>query len=827
MPVGSGFWQVYKFGGSSLANDRAVAATVARIGSACDSDCETAVVVSAMGDTTDCLLEAASAAAEGDATRAEKCLQRVRNQARTDALGSFELCWLESLLTDLAECLRSVARQRRLDLRVRDHVLSFGERISAPMIASRLVSAGVDAIAIDARSWLRTDDNFGEARVSWEYTRETVERLNPGWKGVVTVHTGFIGATATGDTTTLGRNGSDYTATLLARALRARDVTIWTESPGVMTADPALVKNCYPIARMSYQEALELANFGARMFHPRTMIPLVEGGIGMIIRSTFSGNDSGTVIAARKEPGNPWTPTSVASLENLSAININCLRLANKARIGQRLLHALEQRDVTVWMAVMAAHGQVITVIVPRSQLQDAQTFIQEHLADELRHEEIVPVQVESDVALITLVGDWITEQSNVAGRFFRSLGDAGIDVHAIGQGSGSPSISAAIPSRYTARAVRRVHAAFNFTQTQACVLVVGTGTVGSEFLRQIDSHRDQIRARLDLDLRVGGVANSRGFLEVGEDDAMAALTELQGLPPKENATTVGALSGLLHEIADHPCPILVDCTAADGMGALYEEAIGLGFHVVSANKKPLTGTLESYEALLARARSNHRRFLYETTVGAGLPIISTLRTLVTTGDKVHRVEGGFSGSLGYISSRLMAGARISEAVKEAETRGYTEPEAAEDLTGHDVARKALILARELGYQVKWEELNVEPLVDLSELNDSGDAALDDFLRALDARFHKHVVGYRNGGRFLQYLAEIETRGSRPVKVRIGPRWRSADSVGHLASSTSAFVCFYTERYRAVPLRIQGPGAGAAVTASGLLNDAITAATWS
>jgi aspartokinase/homoserine dehydrogenase 1 len=480
-------WRICKFGGSSLATSERIAHVVDRINDLHEPGSSTAVVVSAMGNDTDSILEAATAARDGDVRRMQDLLGRIASRSRSNAAGLAARHQMpESLLLELTRALNGVLEGQRLDDRLLDYLLSFGERISASVVSAHLVAAGIDAWPVDARDWLRTNNWFGGAEVLQVETDDRIASLRRAWEGRVTVHTGFIGATKEGQTTTLGRNGSDYTATLLARALCAAEVSIFTESPGVMTADPMIVPESYPITRMSYEEALELASFGARMFHPQTMIPLIELGIPMRIRSTFRRGDPGTSIGVGRE-SHDASPISVTSLENLAALNINCVRISNEARIGQRVLSALQRQRITIWMTVQAAHGQVMSLVVPLSKLHLARSVIESELEADLASGAIVPVHQESPVTLLTLVGDRVSAQSNVAGRFFCSLGEAGINVRAIGQGVGSSSISAVISSTHTAKAVRTVHAAFNFAEARKAASMVASDrselpTRGSSF---------------------------------------------------------------------------------------------------------------------------------------------------------------------------------------------------------------------------------------------------------------------------------------------------------------------------------------------------------
>jgi len=831
--------RVLKFGGSSVgASERLVRVTdlIAReqaLG-------PIAVVVSAMGDTTDWLIDAAHAAERGDQAAAEALVARVDELAREVGLGALrelaarperdpaepdpELATaIGELLAPLRQVLVGVGLLRQCSPQTLDLVLSFGERLSATVLAALLRVRGQAAVAVDARSWMVTDDRFGAAVVDEAATRARLAALAPGWSGAVAVHTGFLGQTPDGRTTTLGRNGSDYSATLLAAALAASEVQIWTDVPGVMTGDPTILRDAYPIARMSYQEALELANFGARMFHPRTMVPLIEGRIVLRIRSTMDPESAGTRI---DEGGAPKAgPTCVTSLENLALLDLRWRRLTHTAGVGMRVLRALESAGVTVWMANQAAHGQAVAVVVPAAAAARAAAAIDAELAPERARGEVDSPGVRSPVTLLTLVSERMDPRS-AASQFFRALGQVGVPVRAIAQGMSSRSISCAIDGPETALAVRTVHAAFNFAHEELSLLVLGHGVVGAQLLAQVHQQGGPLRERHGIHLKVVGVADSRRavFDEQGLDPGRWQ-ARLAAVPEAPRSDLAASFMPLLDRLRRLPVPVLVDCSAADGMDRVYAEAFARGIHVVTANKKPLTIATGPNGQLREAAAAAPAAYRYETTVGASLPVIAALADLVRTGDRIHRVEGAFSGSLGFITGEVMRGTPLSRAVRQARERGYTEPHPRDDLSGLDVARKALILARELGLTLELEQIQVHPLVhdDLLAEPDlerffAGLAAYDDTFAASLAELHAR-------GRVLRYLARIDLApDTGEFRVRVGPIDVAPDHPAATLRGAEAFVAFTTERYDEYPLVVRGAGAGGAVTAAGVLADVLKVA---
>ncbi|MEM1034393.1 MAG: aspartate kinase, partial [Myxococcota bacterium] len=732
---------------------------------------------------------------------------------------------LEERLAPLRKLLYGVSLLREYTPQSLDLIMSFGERLSATVMTELLTRRGVAATYVDAREWTVTDAAFGAAQVDWPATRDRVAALRPTWADTVSVHTGFLGRTPAGQTTTLGRNGSDYTATILARALEATGVTIWTDVSGVMTADPEVVSHAYPIGRLSYMEALELANFGARMFHPRTMIPLIESKIPLHIRNTLDGDRPGTLVDESGDP-DARRPTSVTSLEHLALLDIQVQSVLHRPRTSERVQRALDRASVTVWMSTQSAHGQAISVVVPRDQADAAREAIETELRSELSRGELKPIGVEAPVTLVTLVAEAMGRSVNVAGRQFAALGGVGVNIMAIGQSASSRSISCVVPAAETSTAVRAVHDAFNLAHQTVSLVVLGKGVVGSQLLEQVAAAADNLRAEHDIDIRLVGIADQSrvAFDPAGIDPAR--WREAIDAAPSTEGPHGPVTDDILERLRRLPVPILVDVTAADGMEGLYTQAFARGIHVVAANKKPLTIATADRDALLQAARHAYRAYRYETTVGASLPVIDTLKNLVRTGDKVRLIEGSFSGTLGYLTNELMGGVALATAVRTAKELGYTEPQPQDDLSGLDAARKALILARELGLSITMDDVALEPLVPAELL---AEPALEPFFAKLEAyapTLEAQLAGYRKEDRSLRYLARIDPSAAErgaPI-MTVGPvAVPSAHPATHLRGAES-FVAFTTDRYAEYPLIVQGAGAGGAVTAAGVLADVLAIA---
>ena len=841
--MASGPYRVMKFGGSSVGQAERLARVLQIIATERQKG-SIAVVVSAMGDTTDWLIDAADLAYKGDPDSATRIVERVaelaiangqKMLAAAEARG-VKIAFrppIETIVHDLIEPLHqlvyAVSLLRERTPQTLDLIMSFGERISATVIAEVLSATGTPAVFVDARTWTVTNDRFGAGLVDWEATQQKLTALAGSWGDRTPIHTGFLGQTTDGRTTTLGRNGSDYTGALLARGLQAESFTIWTDVLGVMTADPGILKDAYPITHLSYMEALELANFGARMFHPRTMIPLIDSGVPLRIRNTMEPEHGGTLVDA-KGSADPSRPTCVTSLEKLAMLDVQWTRLSYEASIAKRVLSALEGASVAVWMTIQAAHGQAAAVVVPVGQVDRARAAIEEELALEMQRHEVEHVKVRAPVTLLTLVAEAMGQTSNVAGRFFAPLGAIGVNIRAIAQGASSRAISCVIDAADTEVAVRTVHAAFNFAHQEVSLLVLGKGTVGGQLLSQIAEQQEKLVDEHWIKLNVVGIADSKRAVFDEKGISLDAYKERLDVTPADTAPP--ELLPMLDKLKRLPVPILVDCTAASGMERIYQEAFQRGIHVVAANKKPLTIPWMAREGLMRAAKVSHRSYNYETTVGASLPVIDTLKNLVRTGDRVRLIEGSFSGTLGYLSNELSAGVPLSEAVATAREKGYTEPHPRDDLSGLDAARKALILARELNLSLELTDVVVEPFVPEELLRED---SLDGFFAALkryDSVMAARIEGLRKEGKVLRYLATIGPareggRDSRPplstrserFTVRVGPTGIDLSHPATHLKGSEAFIAFTTERYHDYPLIVQGAGAGGAVTAAGVLAD--------
>jgi bifunctional aspartokinase / homoserine dehydrogenase 1 len=799
---------VMKFGGSSVANrDRleAVSALIAR------GEGAPAVVVSAIGKTTDQLLALGRDAERGAKDRVVCGIAALREHHQRCLVDCppEDHATIDELLHELSDLLAGIGLLREQTPRSRALLASFGERMSVQALAAVLNLRGVSARPIDARRFIRTESGPESATICFDSSRELGRALLLPllYEGVVPVITGFLGANADGVTTTLGRGGSDYSATLVGRIVDAQEVVIWTDVSGILSADPRLVRGAHSLPRVSYREAAEMSYFGAKVIHPKTMLPAVEAAIPVRIRNSYEPDHPGTLISEHS-PREGQGVKTVTTVHELCIVTVEGRGLAGCPGIARRIFEATEVNDVNVLMISQASSEQSVSFVIPQRDREQLVTILQDRFQLELSRGLLRPIETREPVAIASIIGQGMAGTPGVSARLFGALGTSGVNILAIAQGATELSISVAIDEGDARRAVRAIHSAFGLTR-QLSIMLTGCGRVGARLLELLD----QTRARLEqrgIGLRLVGLANSRRWLVDSQGlDERSALDRLaaEGQPrPSDEDVIAKLLEERLGEV------VVVDVSAAE-LGDLHVRALDAGFHIVTANKLPLSGSQRSFEKLREASRSRGGRYEYETTFGAGLPVLHSLTEMIQTGDELLEVQGCLSGTLGYICSELESGAALVDAVEQARQLGYTEPDPREDLSGRDVARKAVIIARSAGLDVEPEAVRCEALV--PELNAGLSAALQSFEDPLRQRLANAAAN----GNVLRYLATISPDGAE-----VGLREVPARSPLGTLSGPDNMLVFRSRRYDRNPLVIQGPGAGVEVTAAGVLGDLLKVA---
>ena len=805
---------VSKFGGSSLATPERVRHAVSLAGAAPASAGRRVVVVSAFGGVTDRLL----AAVEGARTRTgehEAILDELRAR-HVQAIGALapagEAEALRALVADLfrnvGELLAGIYLLRECTPRHLDAVASAGERASAPIAAAAFRAAGVPAVALDATTLVRTDERFGEAGVDFDVTRALVraafDAIDP---ATIAVVTGFVGATEEGVTTTLGRSGSDYTATILAEALEADEVVIWSDVDGVLSADPRLVPDAFTLPALSYAEAAELAHFGAKVLHPRTMRPLVAHGIPLVSRNTLNPDHPGTRISA---DGAGDGIRAVTAVRGTALLRVEGGGTLSVPALASRVFDALAAGRLDVMLTAQASAEGSLTLAVRESDGEAARRLLIAALEREIERGDVPAVTLEPGAAVVAAVGTFAREAPGLAGRMFHTLGRAHVNVRAIAHG-GAGNLAAAVADSDAVVAVRALHEAFVRRRLRAHVFVIGEGALGRRLLALLDARAPALREQ-GIDLRLAGVADSQRMrLEEGGIAPADAADRLAGADAATLDDVIARLVGSRLERL-----VVVDATPSEAVARRHAQLLRAGVAVVTPNKAAISLDAAAWAAARDAARAGEAPYLYETTVGAGLGLVATLRDLVRTGDEVRRIEGVLSGTLSYVFNAMRDGANFSTAVRQAVELGYAEPDPRDDLSGRDVARKLAIMAREMGVPAEAAGADVESLVP-PELAGVPVAdfltRLEDYDAAWDARLAR-------AGQPLQYIARVESDG----RIGAGVDAVAADEPLAGLRGASLAVAFHTARYSPIPLVVQGPGASVDVTAAVVLADVVRAA---
>ena len=818
--------EVWKFGGASLEDGQAIRRAASRIAA---HPGPLVVVASALGGVTDLLLAGAAHAVKGRIDAADLAASAFRDRHRaaaTAAVGrgkalSALLPTIDAAAAEYRDLCRAVTVLRHLEPRTEAVLVARGEQLSARLLASAVQAAGRHAAFVDALDIVRTDEVHGSAAPRLAETAGLAARwLKPLLKaGTVPVVPGFIGRAPDDSVTTLGRGGSDLTATLLGRVLGVRRVVLWKDVPGILTADPRLVPDARLIPELHHQEAAEVAHYGAKVLHPRALIPMAGTRMALHVRSFVHPDRPGTVVSARHVlPGYPVK--ALAILPAQAVVTVAGKGMVGVHGIAARTFGAVDAERLSVSTIFQGSSESSIGFTVPAAEADRAVAAVGRAFRHEVETGLIDGVTARKDVAVIAVVGEGMAGTPGIAARVFSALEAGGINIVAIAQGSSERNISFVVSADEAAEAARRVHAAFQLSKigggraqvvSHSDVVLLGFGRVGRALADQIAmlDGRRQVRIVGLLD-RSGHVFDARGLAPsrllrlTRQKDAGHLLAELGGT----RATSADALALMAAHAVSHP--IVVDVTSED-TGDLLLAAARAGFDLVLANKKPLAGTWDSYMGLMSAVADAGRQIRYEATVGAGLPVIDTFNKLNETGDRVLRMEGCVSGTLMFVLSEVSAGRLFSEAVREAVARGYAEPDPREDLSGQDAARKGLILARLLGYRgpsAAPDDLVPETMRGLTP------AAFLEQLPSLDAGWRDRVGAERARGRVLRYVVTATSRGVTARLVALP----ASDPMG-AATGTRNIITFTSRRYRDEPIVISGPGAGAAVTAAGILND--------
>jgi aspartokinase/homoserine dehydrogenase 1 len=809
--------RILKFGGSSITDHDGVQQVRRIIEKERKAD-QIAVVVSAFKGVTDSLIQSVKSAASGsdEFRQALEQLEKrhisiiqellsIQHQSKT--LTQFKL-----MFNELDDVLHGISLTREATGRTKDFVLGFGERFSAFIMSEFLNDHDIASVYLDARKLIKTDQQFGSARVQIEKSYQNIRNyfVNVDSKKVPII-TGFIASSHAGETTTLGRGGSDYTASLFAAALDARAVELWKDTDGIMTADPQTVSNCFVIPELSYEEAMELSHFGAKVVFPPTIQPAMKASIPIHIKNIRNPEQKGTLISAEPSSGH-LVVKGVSSIDHVSLLTISGSGMIGVSGISARFFGALARADINVIMITQSSSEHSICIAVMEDQAEAAKQAIEHEFRYELRDHLVQEVQMEQNLFIAAVVGNGMRRQPGISGQVFDTLGQNGINVVAIAQGSSERNISVVVNRDNKAKTLNALHSAFFLSEIKNVNLfLAGVGLIGSRLLQLIRKQAQKLLQEHKIKLKLIGVSNSKRF----------AIDE-NGIPMdgwKEKLSTSRKKANIEEFIRimaklNLSNSIFIDCTASEEVSEAYPKVLKSNVSIATANKKANSSSLAVYEKLQKLALEHHVAYLYETNVGAGLPVVATLKEQIVTGDEIRRIEGVFSGTLSYLFNTFDGSKPFSEVVRKAKQQGLTEPDPREDLNGKDAGRKLLILAREAGIKLEFDNIDIQNVVPEGARDAESVDGFFSELQKYDHQFQDLLNETKRENKKLCYIARYEN-GKATVKLeKIAP-----DHPFYELKGSDNIIAFNTMHYQDSPIVVKGPGAGADVTASGLVAD--------
>jgi len=819
---------ILKFGGTSVGSIEGIEQAIGILKDEGHRGKTGVAVVSALSKITDTLIEMCRLAASGEEGYkdiAEGIKKRHEEIAAAFLTGN-ELEktkeTITAIVSELLMILDGVAILRESSRRTLDLVMSFGERLSAFLFAQILTQCGIPAAFLDARPLVKTDNNFGNARFIPKETYPAIRAFFNSLGGgarPIQIATGFIGSTKDNSVTTLGRGGSDLSAAIFAAALEAEELEIWTDVDGILTADPRQVQNAFRIDSISYVEAIELSHFGAKVIYPPTIRPALEKGIPIRIKNTFNPSCPGTAVINDAEEGN-FPIRGISSISGIALVCVEGSGMMGVTGFSARLFGALARRGINIILISQSSSEYSICFAVVPSDAEIASNIIKEEYAQEIAMGTIEEPAIEKDLSIVAVVGAKMKKISGISGKFFHALGRNGINVVAIAQGSSEINISAVIAQQDETKALNAIHEAFFLSGLRSVNLfLLGTGLIGGTLLDQIAEHKKILAEEYRIKINLAGVGDfDRMILRPEGLDPKTAKALLRNKTEKNDGISVLDLAAFISAMKTMNLPntCFCDCTASDKVAGLYAEILHSSIPVVTPNKRANAGPLDYYKTLTGFSRARDIPYLYETTVCAGLPVISTLRDLFLSGDKVRRIEAVLSGTLSYIFNNFDGSKSFSALLREAKNKGFTEPDPRDDLNAIDAGRKAVILARECGLNMEFSEVEIEPILPVACFEADGVEAFFKELEKSDADFEKRRREAAAEGKTLRYVAVIEN-GSAKLSLRK----EHAGSPFLTLTDADNIVVITTDRYSTLPMVIKGPGAGAQVTAGGVFADIV------
>ena len=807
--------KVLKFGGSSVGTTASIRNVKQIVG---HQQGQVIVVVSALGGVTDQLIKIAKMASEGNkayeeelASLTQRHIDLINDNITTGDRYDGLMAQVEQLLGELRDIFQGIYLIKDLSRKTNDTILSYGERLS-----SLIVAEATGALWKDSRQFIKTERKQGKHILNADLTNQLVkEQLGDLPK--LTLIPGFIATDKnTGEVTNLGRGGSDYTAAIVAAALNAESLEIWTDVDGFMTADPRVIPAAYTISSLTYVEATELCNFGAKVVYPPTIWPVYHKNIPILIKNTFNPEASGTIIRQGTSSGTGKAIKGISSIDDTCLITVQGLGMVGVIGVNRRIFSTLAEHGISVFMVSQASSENSTSIGVRTADAVTACEVLDKEFSKEIELGEMFPMKAEYGLATVAIVGENMKHTPGIAGKLFGALGRSGISVIACAQGASETNISFVVNKKLLRKSLNVIHDSFFLSEYQVLNLFIcGIGTVGHSLITQIESQREKLMRENGLQLNVVGIANSKKGLFTREGINLKDY--------KRELMEKGKdcdLNGLLDEVTGMNIfnAVFVDCTASSGVASLYEKLLQHNVSVVAANKIAASSPYENYMRLKQTAHQRGVKFLFETNVGAGLPIINTINDLIHSGDKILKIEAVLSGTLNYIFNALSAETSMSQAITEAKQKGFSEPDPRIDLSGTDVIRKLVILGREAGYRLDQEDVEKHLFIPDELMSGS----LDDFWKRipeLDADFEARRQKLAEQNKRWRFVARLNEG-----KATVGIEEVAINHPFYGLESSNNIILLTTERYHEYPMMIQGYGAGASVTAAGVFADIMSIA---
>lgn len=813
--------KVLKFGGTSVGSIESISSVISILKKYHSANLEFAVVFSAMSGVTNQLIEAGNLAAKGKLAEANQLITNIevrhfeviKNYIPVKNQSSV-IAQVRAIINELKDVIKGIQLIREISPKSSSSVQSFGERLAVPMLYYVFQQEGLPVEMVDARNYIQTKKEGQKDIVNFSQTNTKISELKESLKGRIGIITGFIASNSAGDITTLGRGGSDYTASIFGAAWDVEEIEIWTDVDGIMTSDPRMVHHAFSVPEISYAEAMELTHFGAKVLYPPSLIPAFNKNIPIRVLNTFNISFKGTVVKPEVKKRKELI-TGISSIQQVALVNVVGSGMIGVAGISSRIFTVLSKELVSVSLISQASSEHSICFAIEPNDVKVVDQVLRAEFSNELHKGQIEDIYIQEGQSIIAIVGEGMRNHTGVAGKLFSALGKNGINITAIAQGSSELNISVVINQHDLAKALNVIHDSFFFGQIKTLNLfIVGIGLIGKTLLQQFQQQESFLAKYRNVRIRIIGVANSKKQLV--DEKGIKLDQVVSRLDNSEESSDLELFKSKIIEL-NLPNSVFVDCTADKSIVRYYLDLFNASVSVVTPNKVANSGPYSYYAELHQTALNKGVRFLYETNVGAGLPVINTLQGLIASGDRFEKIEGVLSGTLSFIFNNFGKGESFAQVVRMAKEKGYTEPDPREDLGGMDVARKILILCREIGLKLEPSDVKIERIIpENCEKAESVERFFEELEKSNDY-FEGLVEQAKKEQKKWRYIATYENGG-----ITIGLRLVDENHPFYMMEGADNIIAFTTKRYSDRPLVIKGPGAGAEVTASGVFADIVS-----